>query len=118
MVQNLKTAQAWILSETFKSTVYESNKLVLTYTYFDMWFDKVKQTSLKAMNKVADMFNRHIKGILNYIKHRITNAKTERFNGKTQNLKNIGRGYRKFKNFRAAILFFNGKLDLYSHKFL
>ncbi|MCK5815960.1 MAG: hypothetical protein KAH07_08450 [Flavobacteriaceae bacterium] len=39
----------------------------------------------------------------------------ERLNGKTQEIKTVAKGYRTFKNFRRAILFY-GELDLYSHK--
>ncbi|MCY4205266.1 MAG: transposase, partial [Bacteroidetes bacterium] len=42
-----------------------------------------------------------------------TNAKVERMNGKIQEVKTVGRGYRKFENFRSAILFFCGDLALY-----
>jgi transposase len=34
-------------------------------------------------------------------------------NGKIQLLKTVARGYRKFENFRSAILFFYGKLSLF-----
>jgi len=37
----------------------------------------------------------------------------ERLNGKIQELKTVSRGYRIFLNFRSAILFFHGGLDLY-----
>jgi len=117
MDANLKTAQAWAYAETFK-TVYESRTMSEAYAHFDMWLDKVRSSTLTAMKKVADMLENHTKGIVNYVKHKITNAKTERLNGKIQNLKNVGRGYRSFENFRSAILFFNGNLALYSHKFL
>ncbi len=116
MAANLKTGQAWSLAETFKE-VLDSKEPVQAIAYFDMWIDKVKDSGLKAMQKVAGTFKNHMEGIINYVVHKITNAKTERFNGKIQNLKNIARGYRTYKNFRSAILFFNGKLDLYSHKF-
>jgi len=33
--------------------------------------------------------------------------------GKIKEIKTIGRGYRRFENFRIAILFFCGGLDLY-----
>jgi transposase len=36
----------------------------------------------------------------------------ERLNGKIQVLKSISRGYRTFDNFRSAILFFYGGLDV------
>ncbi len=40
----------------------------------------------------------------------------ERLNGKIQEIKTVGRGYRIFKNFRSAILFFHGGLSLYPLK--
>jgi len=40
----------------------------------------------------------------------------ERLNGKIQEVKTVARGYRTFKNFRSAILFFHGGLDLYPLK--
>ncbi len=40
----------------------------------------------------------------------------ERLNGKIQEVKVVSRGYRKFKNFRSAILFFHGGLNLYPLK--
>jgi hypothetical protein len=40
----------------------------------------------------------------------------ERLNGKIQEIKTIGRGYATFENFRSALLFFYGGLDLYPHK--
>lgn len=117
MTANLKTAQAWSFAETF-NLVYDSQQVAEAYAYFDMWVDAVKNSTISAMKKVAKTFEKHITGIINYVKHRITNAKTERFNGKIQSLKNISRGYKSFENFRSAILFFNGNLKLYSHKFL
>lgn len=40
----------------------------------------------------------------------------ERLNGKIQELKYIGKGNRIFDNFRSAILFFFGGLNLYPLK--
>jgi len=45
-----------------------------------------------------------------------SNAMAKRLNGKIQEIKTCGRGYRKFQNFRSAILFFNGGLQLYPLK--
>ena len=116
MASNLKTAKAWAQAETFKEVLdcYDQTEAL---AYFDMWVDSVRESGLRFMKKVANTFENHLEGILNYVKHKITNAKTERFNGKIQTLKSISRGYRSFDNFRSAILFFYGKLDLYSHKF-
>ncbi|MCC5904588.1 MAG: transposase, partial [Balneolaceae bacterium] len=41
----------------------------------------------------------------------------EQVNSKIQQLKSISKGYRNFDNFRNAILFYFGKLDLYPQGF-
>ena len=61
------------------------------------------------------MFNNHIKGVVNALLMNLNNAMAERLNGKIQELKTIGKGYRTFTNFRSAILFFHGGLNLYPH---
>lgn len=57
-------------------------------------------------------------GILNYISYPITNSRAEQVNSKIQQLKSISKGYRNFDNFRNAILFYFGKLNLYPQEFL
>ena len=117
MDANLFTSQAWALAQQFKETVLNTthNNVVRASAYLDMWVDKVEQSALNALKKVAKTFQRHAKGIVNFVKHKVTNAVVERINGKIQNLNQVARGYSSFKNFRIAVLFFNGKLDLFSH---
>ena len=117
MQANLLTAQAWVLAQQFKETVLnpEQTNLARGQAYFDMWVDKAGQSALKAIRKLAKTFQKHATGIINYIKHKVTNALVERINGKIQNLNQVARGYTSFHNFRIAVLFFNGKLSLFSH---
>ncbi len=112
---NLEVSVAWRLREDFKAilncTPYaEAEKDV------DLWIDRVKETGMKEVIKVATMFKEHLKGVCNALCHSQSNALAERMNGKIQEIKTIGRGYRRFENFRVAILFFCGGLDLYPHK--
>ena len=58
----------------------------------------------------------HSRGVINALISNLNNAMAERLNGKIQEIKLSGRGYRKFQNFRSAILFFHGGLDLYPFK--
>ena len=62
--------------------------------------------------QVAKMFNNHLKGVCNAMVESFSNAMAKRLNGKIQEIKTVARGYRTFKNFRSAILFFNGGLQL------
>jgi transposase len=58
------------------------------------------------------MLKDHLENILTYFDSFITNAVAEGFNSKIQNLKANARGFRNFRNYRTAILFFCGKLNL------
>ncbi|MFR9617222.1 MAG: transposase, partial [Rikenellaceae bacterium] len=73
-------------------------------------------TTIPEIDEVVDMFERHQNGIINAIQTGANNARAERLNGSIQELKSIGRGYRKVENFRVAILFFLGNLEMFPHK--
>ena len=68
------------------------------------------------LTKVAEMLQRHLPGLLAYVRHRVTNGIAEGLNGQIQLLKASARGFRQFANFRVAILFFLGRLEMYPHK--
>jgi transposase len=68
---------------------------------------------LHPIKKVAGMLKRHIENIVTYFDCYITNAITEGFNSKIQAIKANARGFRNFSNYRTAILFFCGRLNLY-----
>ena len=71
---------------------------------------------LQPIIKLAKMLQRHLENILNYFRHRITNAMSEGFNSRIQSIKTQARGFRTFENFRTRILFNCGKLDLLPEK--
>lgn len=75
-------------------------------------WELVIASQLKPMIKVAKMFMRHLDGILKWYETFIDNAMTEGFNAKIQTVKAGARGFRNFENYRIAILFNCGKLDM------
>ena len=113
---NLVTAQAWQIKENFKA-LYQQNSPIEGYHYFCQWFEDVATKGITACKKVAKMCQTHLMGILNYINYPITNSRAEQVNSKIQQVKSISKGYRNFGNFRTAILFYFGKLDLYPQGF-
>lgn len=113
---NLKTSQAWLIKENFKG-VYEQQSPIEGFYYFTQWAEDVSRKAIDACQKVATMFTNHLMGILNYISYPITNSRAEQVNSKIQQLKSISKGYRNFDNFRNAILFYFGKLDVYPQGF-
>ena len=65
------------------------------------------------MQKVARMLKEHLEDILTYFNSFITNAISEGFHPKIQLIRAKARGFRSFENYRVAILFHCGKLDLF-----
>ena len=65
------------------------------------------------MIRVARTMKRYLPWILNYLRNRNTNALAEAINSNIQQVKHRARGYRNRANFRRAILFHCGRLDLY-----
>nr|WP_081475104.1 ISL3 family transposase [Caldithrix abyssi] len=109
---NLITSQAWAAKENFKE-FFRSETINDAKFFFAEWYQDIKGRSLNKMIKVAKMLIAHSDGLLNYIRYQIDNSVAEWLNGKIQEIKTVGRGFRKFENFRIAILFFLGKLDLF-----
>lgn len=109
---NLQVSVAWQARENFKAA-FENAELPHSRAIYQHWHQAVLQSGIKEVIKVAQMFAKHLDGVLQAMTCNLSNARAERLNGKIQLLKSIARGYRKFDNFRSAILFFNGKLNLY-----
>lgn len=110
---NYEVSKAWQVRENFKD-LFSSEKLYAWKLYLKWTVDSQKR-KIKEIDKVVAMFNNHIKGVVNALLMNLNNAMAERLNGKIQELKTVGKGYRTFANFRSAILFFHGGLNLYPH---
>ncbi len=109
---NYEVSKAWQSRENFKD-IFGSTSTKEALCLFIKWGYSVSKTNIKEIIKVAKMFNNHLEGVCNALVERFSNAMAERLNGKIQEVKSVGRGYRTFKNFRSAILFFHGGLNLY-----
>ena len=110
---NYNVSRAWEVRENFKDLFGNENKTQSAFYLFYKWAANSKNKQIKEINEVVETFLKHIKGVVNALISSFNNAMAERLNGKIQEIKTIGRGYRTFKNFRSAILFFYGKLDVY-----
>ena len=111
---NTAVGYVWGLKESFKS-LFGCPDYNEAFNRFSHWNSFVKWEGIPELCKVATMFSNHIIGVCNALVESVSNAMAERLNGKIQLIKTIGRGYRTFANFRSAILFFNGGLNLYPH---
>ncbi len=108
---NLQVCIAWRRREEFKA-IFRCRAFGDAKKYFKLWLKSVNEEAVKEVIRIAEMFERHQEGVCNAPCHEQSNARAERINGKIQEVKTVGRGYRKFKNFRSAVLFFHGGLDL------
>ncbi len=112
---NYEVSRAWRVKENFRN-IFGCASLDAATSLFVQWMNNALQTRIKEISAVVETFKSHLRGILNALTNTLTNAMAERLNGKIQEVKSCGRGYRKFENFRNAILFFHGGLFLYPLK--
>jgi len=106
-------ARAWQARENFKDLFSSSTLRRTADQLYMQWASETMNRKITELSKVVDMFNAHMRGVLNALASPFSNAMAERPNGKIQQLKSVGRGYRTFANFRSAILFFHGGPNLY-----
>lgn len=113
---NLEVSKAYHARETFKTLFdLESEKPDAQKNLTD-WASLFYMSNIKELNKVILTLLSHSRGVVNALTTSFSNAMAERLNGKIQEIKLTARGYRKFENFRSAILFFHGGLSLYPFK--
>ena len=107
----LKTARAWALKQSAMSLydyVYEGAAM----NHFNWWYNWATHSRLQPIIEVARTLKRRIGNILTYLDHRITNATSESINAKIQWVKYTARGFRNIHNFKTAIYFHCGGLDM------
>jgi len=112
---NYEVSRAWQVKENFRDILFIQTPERAS-TIYGMWRKNALNVNIKEINEVVEIFDRHQKGIINAITTGANNSRAERLNGSIQELKTIGRGYRNIENFRIAILFFHGNLEVIPHK--
>lgn len=116
MNSNLEVAKAHFAKEAFKSLFSKHNDDNTAKFNLKTWAETFYHYNIKELNDVILTMLSHSTGVINAMISKHTNAMAERINGKIQEIKTSGRGYRTFQNFRSAILFFHGGLQLYPLK--
>lgn len=111
----LETAKVWAFKESFKK-FFDCQTVLSAQLFFYQWYEAALLLKNKHLTKAAQTLQTHLKGLLAYATHRVTNASAEGLNSLIQQVNSNAKGYHKFSNLRIAILFFLGKLDLYPHK--
>ena len=109
---NLQTGKAWGYKEALRDLWHHDNAADAAQ-YFKDWYRRVIHTKLSPMKKVAKMIKQRLQNVVSYCTHRITNAMAEGINSKIMAIKRRVGGYRNRENFKLAIFFYCGGLDLY-----
>lgn len=109
---NLKTARAWAIKETLRD-LWDQPSRKSGDAWYKRWHFWATHSRLAPVKKVASMIRNHLAGVLAYFKHRITTSTSEALNSTIQMIKKRAFGFRNFNNFRTAILFRCGGLQLH-----
>jgi transposase len=109
---NLKTSRAWAIKETLRY-LWDQPTRTTGEAWYKHWHFWATHSRLPPVKKVAAMIRRHLPGVLSFFTHRITNSASEALNSTIQMIKKRAFGFRSFDNFRIAILFRCGGLQLH-----
>jgi transposase len=110
--QDLKVGRAWILKEHLRR-FWSFVELGPAKRFWKKWYFWATHSRLEPVKKVAAMIKNHLANVLTYFTHRITNAVSEGLNSKIATIQKMAYGFRNPENFKTAIYFHCGGLDLY-----
>lgn len=103
MAKNDTLYKAYLLKEQILDIMDEEDEKKANKR-FVKWFDNVLLSQLQHFAGVAKMLQRYSYGIINYFKHKITNAASEGFNTKINVIKRRAYGFRDLEYFMFKIL--------------
>jgi transposase len=109
---NLKTARAWAIKEQLRA-LWTCPSYAAASEHWRRWYLWASHSRLEPVKRVARMIRDHLVNVLTYFEHRVTNAASEALNSTIQMIKKRAFGFRSFRNFRTAVLFRCGGLQLY-----
>lgn len=109
---NLRTARAWAIKEMLRD-LWDRPSEKAAKRWYARWRSWATRSRLQPVRKVAAMIHRHLPNVLTYFTNPVTNAASEAINSTIQMIKKRAFGFRSFPNFRTAVLFRCGGLDLY-----
>jgi transposase len=110
--QELETGKAWAYKEMLGDLWHHDDAASAT-VFFKDWYKRVIHTKLTPLKKVAQTIRDRLVNVVSYCTHGITNAVAEGMNSKIMSIKRRVGGYRHRENFKTAIYFHCGGLDLY-----
>lgn len=111
----LRTARAWAMKEALRG-LWEYSSQGWAMRFWKRWYYWATHSKLPPMIEAAKMIARHLPNVLTYLTHRVTNAMAEGINSKIATIQKRACGYRNSDNFKVAVYFHCGGLDLWPHR--
>lgn len=111
-IKDLKVCRAWAIKESLRH-LWEYRYEKCMRRYFAQWYRWARCSRLESIKSAAGTLKRHIDNIVTYARHRITNALGESLNARIEKVKRMACGFRNRENYKTAIYFHCGGLDLY-----
>lgn len=103
MKRNKRLYKAYLLKEQLADILDEPEEKNAV-NRLQKWMKNVKKSRLPQFKKTLQTIQNYLYGILNYFKHKITNAASEAFNNKIGLLKRRAYGYRDLEYFKLKII--------------
>jgi transposase len=120
MKYNLQSVKGMLLREAFQQ-FWTYRSAYWAKRFFDQWLQRVTESQLDEMNKVAKMLKRHEQLIFNWFKtkERYSNAIVEAFNNKAKLTMRKAFGFKQFRTIEVALYHHLGNLPSpeLTHKF-
>jgi transposase len=110
--QRLKTSRAWAIKELFRD-FWACQTPTEAEECFQQWYAWAIRSRLEPIKRVARMLRRHLKNILTFFSHRLSNAALEGLNNRIAGLIKKAFGYRNRERLKTDILFHLGGLNLF-----
>ena len=110
----MEIGKAWAYKEMLRE-LWACPDEATALAYFRVWYKRVIHTRLEPLKKVARTIKQRLANVVSYCTHGITNAVAEGINSKIMAIKRRVGGYRNRENFKIAIYFYCGGLDLCPH---
>ncbi|QEG22778.1 ISL3 family transposase [Mariniblastus fucicola] len=108
----LETGKAWTYKEMLRD-LWHHDTAKEAKEFFRWWYRKVIHSRLEPMKKIARTIKTRIDNIVSYCTFSgISNGVAEGINSKIQSIKRRVGGYRNRQNYKTAIFFYCGGLDL------
>ena len=108
----LETGKAWTYKEMLRD-LWHHESAREAKEFFNWWYRKVIHTKLEPLKKVARTIRDRIDNVVSYCTFGgISNGVAEGINSKIQSIKRRVGGYRNRQNYKTAIFFYCGGLDL------